>query len=96
MTPFEQLEYDLVEREKQTVGYYIPKVQLSDIHAAWTANRAEAVKWRKVADDLAISVAAQIEETCDYMKINRLGDPEKQHNIKLGRSALAAFNEAKG
>jgi ABC-type phosphate transport system auxiliary subunit len=29
-----------------------------------------------------------VNEKCDYMILNKLGDPEKQHTIKLARSAL--------
>jgi hypothetical protein len=29
-----------------------------------------------------------VEEKCDYMRINKLGDPEKQHTIKVARAAL--------
>ena len=35
-----------------------------------------------------------VEEQIDYMTINHLGDPEKQHNIKLARTAIA--NAEKG
>jgi hypothetical protein len=34
-------------------------------------------------------VKAFIDETCDYMQINNLGDPEKQHNVIWGRAILA-------
>jgi hypothetical protein len=30
-----------------------------------------------------------VEEKCDYMRINSLGDPEEQHNVKLARAVLA-------
>ena len=33
-------------------------------------------------------IEAFIVETCDYMTINRLGDCEKQHNIKWARKVL--------
>lgn len=29
-----------------------------------------------------------VDEKCDYMRINRLGDPETQHSIKRAREAL--------
>lgn len=29
-----------------------------------------------------------VDETCEYAIINKLGDPEQQHSIKLARSAL--------
>jgi len=34
-------------------------------------------------------------EYCDYTLINKLGDPEQQHNIKLARAALALIQQAK-
>jgi hypothetical protein len=38
---------------------------------------------------LEAALTAMVEEQCDYMRINHLGDPERQHNIKLARAALA-------
>jgi hypothetical protein len=35
------------------------------------------------------ALTAMVDEQVDYMTINKLGDPEKQHNIKLARRALA-------
>jgi hypothetical protein len=29
-----------------------------------------------------------VEEKCDYMRINNLGDPETQHTVKAARAAL--------
>ena len=29
-----------------------------------------------------------VDEKCDYMKLNLLGDPEQQHTIKIARTAL--------
>ena len=29
-----------------------------------------------------------VDETCEYAIINKLGDPEQQHSIKLARAAL--------
>ena len=34
-----------------------------------------------------------VDEKCDYMRINNLGDPEQTHTVKL---ALAAINNAEG
>jgi hypothetical protein len=34
------------------------------------------------------ALTALVDEYCDYMTINHLGDPEKQHNIKRARAAL--------
>jgi hypothetical protein len=41
-----------------------------------------------VIAELREVVEAFIAETCDYMQINNLGDPEKQHNVRLGRAIL--------
>jgi uncharacterized phage protein gp47/JayE len=41
------------------------------------------------APELAEVVKAFIDETVDYATRNNLGDPEKQHNVKWGRSVLA-------
>jgi hypothetical protein len=33
-------------------------------------------------------IQAFVEENSEYMEINQLGDPEKQHNIKWARKVL--------
>jgi hypothetical protein len=40
-------------------------------------------------NNLQNALEAMVEEQVDYMTINHLGDPEKQHNIKRARAALA-------
>lgn len=35
------------------------------------------------------ALQALVDEYVDYQTINNLGDPEKQHNIRLARAALA-------
>lgn len=42
---------------------------------------AENTRLREVLEAL-------VEEKCDYMRRNSLGDPETQHNIKLARALL--------
>lgn len=37
---------------------------------------------------LKLALTALVDEHCDYMLINHLGNPEEQHNIKLARAAL--------
>ena len=41
------------------------------------------------APEMAEALEAMVDEACDYMQINKLGDPEKQHNIRRARAALA-------
>ena len=41
------------------------------------------------APDLLEALKAFVIETVDYMTINKLGDPEQQHNVKLARAALS-------
>src|SRR5688500_10848337 len=38
-------------------------------------------------DRLEEALLLMIEERCDYMWINNLGDPERQHTIKIARAA---------
>jgi hypothetical protein len=35
-----------------------------------------------------------VEEKCDYMRINNLGDPETQHTVKAARAALGDASQA--
>lgn len=35
-------------------------------------------------------IESLVAEQCDYMRINKLGDPEQQHSIKRARAALSA------
>lgn len=42
-----------------------------------------------VALDLLEALQAMVAAEVEYMIINKLGDPEKQHNIKLARAAIA-------
>lgn len=39
--------------------------------------------------DLYEALAEMVEEKADYMVRNNLGDPEREHTIKLARAALA-------
>lgn len=41
------------------------------------------------APDLLGCLKAMVAETVEYATINKLGDPEKQHNIKWARSIIA-------
>lgn len=39
--------------------------------------------------DLLTALLMMVDEKADYMRINNLGDPEKQHTIKVARAAIA-------
>ena len=39
--------------------------------------------------ELVEALRAMVDEQCDYMRLNTLGDPEQQHNIKRARAAIA-------
>lgn len=41
------------------------------------------------APDLLLAVKCLCEEMADYMTINKLGDPNDQHNYRLGMAAIA-------
>ena len=57
------------------------------------ANAAFIVTACNAHDELVATLEDMVAETCDYMYINNLGDPEKQHNIIRARAILA---KAKG
>lgn len=38
---------------------------------------------------LRAALIQMVDEKCDYMRINNLGDPETQHTVKAARAALA-------
>jgi hypothetical protein len=42
------------------------------------------------ADGIREALEAMVEEKCDYMRINNLGDPETQHTVKAARAALSS------
>jgi hypothetical protein len=59
---------------------------------------SDSTCWWKASDDAHLMSAAPellevvkalIEETIDYATLNKLGDPEKQHNIKWARKVIA-------
>lgn len=60
----------------------IERAELPPISADYMADLEEE------NDRLRAALIALVDETCDYTQINNLGDPEKQHNIKLARAAL--------
>lgn len=55
----------------------------------WCPDSEDDWKLIGAAPELAEVVKSFIAETVDYMTINNLGDPEKQHNVKWGRTILA-------
>jgi hypothetical protein len=46
-----------------------------------------------VFEAMIAALEQMVDEKVDYMTINNLGDPEKQHTIKAARSALALARE---
>jgi hypothetical protein len=56
---------------------------------------AEKVQPKEKADDrgaaLVEALRLFIDQEVDYMTRNNLGDPEKQHSVRVGRAALAAW-----
>jgi hypothetical protein len=46
------------------------------------------------APDLLEALKGLVEEVCDYATINKLGDPEQKHNVKLARAAIAKAEAA--
>ena len=73
--------------------------QLAHYNGKWAAEKAQRDKAEaqraherhcaSVHDELVNALEMMVEAECDYMRINNLGDPEKQHNVKVARAALA-------
>jgi len=59
---------------------------------SWQIEMAKVQADRREAADeierLREALKLMVDEKCDYMKINNLGDPEQQHTIKTARAAL--------
>jgi len=65
------------------------------LSSAWDVLTGRAYAGYSVPDDmievrLRTALQMMVDEKVDYMTINHLGDPEKQHTIKFARAALAA------
>ena len=83
------------------IGYTLgPNRETIDHHgdmslSAETNKANAALKIRAVNAHARLVEALEllVDEKIDYMRINKLGDPETQHTIKLARAALAAARE---
>lgn len=53
--------------------------------ACWVEDAKEAADR---IERLEAALILMVEEKADYMTLNNLGDPEKQHTIKIARAAL--------
>lgn len=60
------------------------------LNEAWDRAKliAAAPETQRQRDALLAALEAMVEQECDYMKINKLGDPEEQHNIIVARAAI--------
>ena len=63
-------------------------ILLGEGSEAHTLANTIAARWNS-HEALVEVVKAFIAEQVDYMTRNKLGDPEKQHNVKWARSVLA-------
>ena len=61
----------------------------------WVDNSASLIPASRISDledevaRLREALEAMVDEKCDYMLINNLGNPEDQHTIKHARAALS-------
>lgn len=55
------------------------------------ANERRAIEAEAKLAEAKLIITAFIEAECEYMRINNLGDGEKQHNVKRGRAFLASL-----
>jgi|UniRef100_A0A6H1ZBM7 hypothetical protein len=77
------------------MGYPIIECRVSPA-SMWAANKGPNIAEGRAnarlcaaAPELLEVVRAFVAETVDYAKLNKLGDPEKQHNVKWARSVIA-------
>lgn len=74
---------DIVERLRVYIRFEHPKDY--ETHIVWqAANEIERLRE---------ALRFIVDETCEYAIINKLGDPEQQHSIKLARAALGEGKE---
>lgn len=69
-------------REPHTSGRAQVDDLIRQVHAGIDGVRAENARLREALEQM-------VAEKCDYMRINNLGDPEKQHTVRTARAALA-------
>lgn len=100
--------FNLVEADEGTYDVYVKDGSMERLVgwlgeeaakayiAAMRPVQAEAVdEYKRVLDEAEKAYRALVEEYCDYAVLNKLGDPEQQHNIKWARTVLAAIAELK-
>ena len=70
----------------------------SEMNAAITAwnTRPREAELEAALEEAKGALEVFIADEVDYMTRNKLGDPEKQHRVILGRSALTRIRAAKG
>lgn len=56
---------------------------------AYLKQRQAERRLAEAAPDLLLALKCLEQEISDYMRINKLGDPAKKHNIRLARAAIA-------
>jgi ribosomal protein L29 len=71
------------ESETQSQGMI---VGVADVYGN---NRNQDARLIAAAPELLELVEAFVAETVDYATINKLGDPENQHNVKWARKVIA-------
>lgn len=79
-------EVDLMARTERIIesenDYRLEEVVTADFARQLERDRAELVD----------VVNAFVDETVDYMTLNKLGNPEDQHNVKRARALLDKVN----
>jgi hypothetical protein len=71
------------------------EVTFKHMRSSYRSQARAAMAADPLAEALATALQNCIDETVEYMTVNKLGDPEKQHNVKWGRAAIAAFKKEK-
>lgn len=77
---------DEIEQERASLSAMVQ--QNGDLRAELSRVKAERDEAVEIMTDFATA-------ECDYMRINNLGDGEKQHNVKRARSFLSRMEGRK-
>lgn len=82
-----EFDYAIVCPNKQIIGECFGRTSKTNRPNA-RANAELIVRAVNSHEALVRALEGFIAETVDYMKINNLGDPERQHSVERARAAL--------
>jgi hypothetical protein len=92
----ERLDLEAVKARHEATGRDCPECWLAPVHYEEEAGlKAHADRAALICEVEALREALKlmVDEKCDYMRINNLGDPETQHTVRLARAVLPETEE---